>query len=295
GELDARRHDGVVGLWYGKSPGLDRAADAIRHGNLSGTAPLGGAVALIGDDPSSKSSTVPSSSEPLCRSLHLPLLAPGTVAELLEMGLHAVALSRHAGTWCGVKVVADIVDASAVVDLDGLFDAIPELPLRQPAPPPVLLPPSNLDAEHDLMTARLARVREYAGAAGLNRIESEPPRARIAVVAAGLAHQAVLRALDELDLDPDALGLRVVRLGMPWPLRREDLRALLDGVETVLVVEDKLPFVETQIKEALYRVPGAPLVLGKEDADGAPLLTARSALGADDVVHALGRIAALPE
>jgi indolepyruvate ferredoxin oxidoreductase len=97
GELTGRRKDGVVGFWYGKNPGLDRAADAIRHSNISGTAPLGGAVALIGDDPASKSSTVPSSCEPMCRSLAMPLLAPGTVAELLTLGRHAVALSRHTG------------------------------------------------------------------------------------------------------------------------------------------------------------------------------------------------------
>ena len=101
GELDGRRHDGVTGFWYGKSPGLDRAADAIRHGNLSGTAPLGGAVALIGDDPAGKSSTVPSSCEPMCRSLMVPVLAPGSVAELVSFGLHAVALSRHTGLWAG--------------------------------------------------------------------------------------------------------------------------------------------------------------------------------------------------
>jgi indolepyruvate ferredoxin oxidoreductase len=292
GQLDGRRHDGVAAFWFGKSPGLDRAADAIRHGTLSGTAPLGGAVALIGDDPASKSSTVPSSSEPMCRSLFMPLLAPGTVAELLAHGLHAVAMSRHAGLWCGVKVVADIADASAVVELDGLLDAIPQLPVRDAAAPPVLLPPTNLDAEHDLMTARLARASAYARGARLNRIAFEPRRPRIAVVAAGMGHQALLRALDDLGIDAgacDALGLRLVQLGMPWPLERDDLRALVTGVETVLVVEDKLPFLEQLIRDALFRLPAAPCVIGKQDRDGAPLLPARSALQADDVARALGR------
>ena len=99
GELGGRRHEGVTGIWYGKNPGFDRAADAVRHANLSGTAPLGGAVALIGDDPSAKSSTVPSSCEPMCRSLMVPVLAPSSVAELLSHGLHAVALSRHSRRW----------------------------------------------------------------------------------------------------------------------------------------------------------------------------------------------------
>ena len=294
GELERRRVDGVTGFWFGKSPGLDRAADAIRHGTLSGTAPLGGAVAWIGDDPASKSSTVPSSSEPLCRSLLMPLLAPGTVREQLELGLHAVAMSRHAGLWSGLKIVADVADATAVVELDGLLDGIPRLPPRAAFRPPVLLPPANLDAEHDLMTARLERAREYARHAELNRIVSEPRRPRLALVGAGVAFQAIVRALDDLGLCSDAAreraGLRLVRLAMPWPLGREELRRLAGGVETVLVVEDKLPFVEQLVRDALYREPDAPLVVGKEDADGAPLLSPHGTLAADDVARALGRL-----
>ncbi len=109
-------HDGVTGFWYGKNPGLDRAADAIRHGNISGTAPLGGAVALIGDDPASKSSTLPSACEPLCRSLLMPLLAPSTVREIVVLGLHAVALSRESGLWTGLKIVTELADGTATVD-----------------------------------------------------------------------------------------------------------------------------------------------------------------------------------
>ena len=198
GELEGRRHDGVTGFWYGKSPGLDRAADAIRHGNLSGTAPLGGAVALIGDDPAAKSSTVPSSCEPMCRSLMLPVLAPGSVAELVSLGLHAVALSRHSGLWAGLKIVADIADASATIDAAAARAGLPELPPRAGFEPPVLLPPSNLAAEHDLMTQRLELARQYGRVAGLNRVVSEPEHPRTAIVAAGVAHQAVLRALDDL-------------------------------------------------------------------------------------------------
>lgn len=288
GEVAGRRHDGVTGYWFGKAPGLDRAADAIRHANVSGTHPLGGAVAWIGDDPSAKSSSVPSSSEPLCRSLHLPILAPGTVQEVLQFGLHAVALSRHAGTWAALKVVADIADATSTVDVGPV--TIPDLEPRAAFTPATMLPPTNLVAEHDLMVERLARATAYARAAQLNRIVVEPRRPRIAVVAAGVGFQSVLRAVDDLGLALDALGVRLVQLGMPWPLDRGELRRLLAGVETVLVVEDKLPFVETLVKEALYRTPGAPLVLGKEDADGRELLSPRSALGADDVARALGRL-----
>jgi indolepyruvate ferredoxin oxidoreductase len=293
GQLDGRSKDGVTGFWYGKSPGLDRAADAIRHSNLTGTAPLGGAVALIGDDPSSKSSTVPSGCEPMCRSLVLPLFAPGSVTDLLTLGLHAVALSRHAGTWAGVKVVADIADAAEVVELGASLDAIPLLATRPDHDPPVLLPPFNLVAEHDLFTARLDRVYEYVRLARLNRVTFEPRRPRIGIVASGIGYQAVLRALADLDLDElalEAIGVRLVQISMPWPLAESELRELTDGLYTVLVVEDKLPFVEARLKEALYREASAPIVLGKEDQEGRPLLPVAGAVTADDVAVALVRV-----
>ena len=293
GQLPARRHDGVTGCWFGKNPGLDRAADAIRHANIAGTAPLGGAVAWIGDDPSAKSSTVPSTCEPMCRSLMMPLLSPGTVEELHALGLHAIALSRHAGTWCGVRIVADVADATATVDVGRAVSAIQDLTPREAGQPAVLLPPMTLDAEHDLMARRLARACEYARLAGLNRIVFEPARARLAIVASGTAFHSVLRALADIGLDErarDLHGLRLVQLAMPWPVDRAHLGELLDGVETVLVVEDKLPFVEAQIKEALYGRDGAPHVIGKADAEGAPLLPARSGIGADEVGDALARI-----
>ena len=157
----------------------------------------------------------------------------------------------------------------------------------------MLLAEGSLDAEQDAMTARLDRVHAYARRTGLNHIAFEPDRPRTAIVAAGIAFAAVQRALDDLGLDEPArraAGIRLVKLGMPWPLEREHLRELLAGVEQVLVVEDKLPFVESQIKEALYRCPDAPLVLGKEDAAGHSLLPSRGTLGADDVARALARV-----
>jgi len=300
-EVPGHRREGVTGFWYGKNPGLDRAADAIRHSNLSGTAPLGGAVAWIGDDPSSKSSTVPSSCEPICRSLVVPILAPGTVAEILTLGLHAVAMSRHAGLWTGLKLVADIADSSATITAGAAFDEIPELPIRDALRPPVLLPPTNLAAEADLFTARLQRVHEYATATSLNRVVFDPHQPRLGIVAAGVGFQAVLRALDDLALDAAALaaaGIRLIKLGMPWPLHPDTVAEMTDGLQTVLVVEDKLPFVESQLKEALYGRPHQPLIVGKHDAGGRPLLAVSGQVGADDVAAALVTLLAdspLPE
>lgn len=289
-QVPGRRHDGVVGFWYGKNPGLDRAADAIRHATLAGTAPLGGAVAWIGDDPSSKSSTVPSSCEPMAESLAMPLLAPGSVAEVVEYGLHAVAMSRASGLWTGLKIVADVADASATVDVGGYGEAVPE-PSRSPrgAASP-LVGPASLEAEHDMLTRRLDLARAYARSVGLNRVVSDAPGARLGVLASGTQYAVVVRALRDLgvgEAELAGLGLRLIRLGMPFPVDAAELASLTAGLDEVLVVEDKVPFLEGHLKEALYRRPDAPLVLGRRDQDGRPLLSARGTVGAEDVARAL--------
>src|SRR5690606_16857613 len=239
-QAPGRRHDGVTGFWYGKNPGLDRAADAIRHGTLAGTAALGGAVALIGDDPSCKSSTVPSSCEPMAQSLLMPLLAPGSVAEVVELGLHAVAMSRASGLWTGLKIVADVADASATLDVDALNLGVPA-PDRADDPTRTLVGAMALDAEHDALTRRLDLARSYARAAGLNRITFTAREARLGVLASGTSAATVQRALDDLGLDEaamEALGLRIITLAMPFPIDADALAELTDGLDEVLVVED---------------------------------------------------------
>ncbi|MDA0634812.1 indolepyruvate ferredoxin oxidoreductase family protein [Nonomuraea sp. MCN248] len=285
--LPGRRHEGVTGFWYGKNPGLDRAADAIRHGNLAGTAPLGGAVAWIGDDPGSKSSTVPSSCEPMCQSLSMPLLAPGSVAEIIEYGLHAVALSRASGLWTGLKIVADVADAAATVELGG-DHGVPEPERAAPRKPPVLVGPASLDAEHDMLTRRLDLARAYASAHGLNRVVFDAPRARLGILASGTGFAVVRRALADLGVDEDAmarLGLRLIKIGMPFPLDHAALAAQTAGLERVLVVEDKVAFLEGHLKQALYGSEHTPVVHGRD------LLTARGTLGADEVARAITRCA----
>ena len=292
-QLAGATKEGVTGFWYGKNPGLERAADAIRHGNVSGTAPLGGAVALIGDDPTSKSSTVPSACESMCRTLTMPLLAPGTIEELVQLGLHAVAISRHAGVWAGVKIVSDLADCAGVIQAGVALDAIPDLPLREDRGPVVMLPPHNLELEHDLFTTRLARVHEYARMTRLNRVIFEPRRPRMGIVASGMAYQSLVSALATLGIshdDLEAIGIRLVRISMPWPLAEDELRQLVGGLYTVLVIEDKMPFVEAQIKESLYHESGAPLVFGKHDHEGKPLLPINGSVTADDVAAAIVRV-----
>ncbi|WP_433332007.1 indolepyruvate ferredoxin oxidoreductase family protein [Spirillospora sp. CA-294931] len=294
GQLPGRRHDGVTGFWYGKNPGLDRAADAIRHGVVAGTSAKGGAVAWIGDDPGSKSSTVPSSCEPMAQSLSMPLLAPGSVAEIIEFGMHAVALSRASGLWTGLKIVSDIADASTVVDLDALASEIAGIPecTRADTPPATLVGPASLDAEHDMLTRRLDLARDYARRTGLNRVTFGGESATLGVLASGTGYAVVQRALADLGLDEaamEALGLRLIRLGMPFPLVDADLADMTSGLSEVLVVEDKVPFLEGHLKQALYGRPYAPAIVGRRDEAGRPLLTARGTLGAEDVARALAK------
>ncbi|WP_214324334.1 indolepyruvate ferredoxin oxidoreductase family protein [Nonomuraea sediminis] len=287
GRLPGHRHDGVTGFWYGKAPGLDRAADAIRHGNMAGTAALGGAVAWIGDDPGSKSSTVPSASEQMCQSMYMPLLAPSSVAEIIEYGLHAVALSRRSGLWVGLKIVADIADASATVDLAALRESIPAPDHAERELSPALVGPASLDAEHDVLTRRLELARAYAHEHGLNRVTFEPRHPTLGIVASGMSYAVLRRALSDLGLDEPAmeeLGIRLIKLGMPYPLSNEAIAAMTGDLKRVLVVEDKVPFLEGQLKQALYGRPDVPDVIGRE------LLPARGTLGADDVAKALAAL-----
>ncbi len=290
GRVPGRRHEGVTGFWYGKNPGLDRAADAIRHATLSGTMPLGGAVAWIGDDPGCKSSTVPSSCEGICESLSLPVLTPGSVGEIVKFGLHAVALSRASGLWAGLKIVADIADASATVDLAALRHGIPEPARTGQGSAPTLLGPASLDAEYDMLTRRLDLARAYARRHDLNAVTFSARRATHGVLASGTSYAVVRRALDNLGLDEasmEALGVRLIRVGMPFPADHDHLAELTAGLDEVLVVEDKTAFVEGHLKEALYRRPEAPLVVGRRDEDGRVLLSARGTLGAEEVARVL--------
>ena len=295
-DLPGRRVDGVVGFWYGKNPGLDRAADAIRHASASGTSPLGGAVALVGDDPTAKSSTLPSSCEQMARTLGTPALAPSCVADIVPLGLHAVALSRYAGLWSVLKIVADLADATATVELP----ALPKLGIPMPDTarlwhPRTLIGSGALEAEENWFNVRLPRVFEYVEIAGLNAITSEPTRPRLAVLATGTAYACTLRALSDLGLsahDRDDLGLRVVKLDLPWPLSPFALRAMVERTEDVLVVEDKAPVVEEQLTAALYRRAHQPRVFGKEGPGGSPLVPRHGAVTTDVVARALARMLA---
>ncbi len=255
--------DGVVGWWYGKAPGVDRSVDALRHGNFVGAHPKGGMVALAGDDPASKSSTLPSASEATLASLGMPVLYPGSVQETLDLGRHAVALSRACGLWTGFKVVTSVADAAstAFVGLDRVRPVPPIVEfeggpyVHQPSA--ALLAPGSVEMERTLRGPRLALACEYARLNHLNRVALDSPGARLGIVAAGSTYHDLREALRTLGVET---GLRVFHVQQVWPLETSSLRDFARGLDDIVVLEEKGPFLATQIREALYDLAERPRV-----------------------------------
>jgi indolepyruvate ferredoxin oxidoreductase len=281
--------EGVLSMWFGKSPGLDRASDALRHANISGVGPASGAIAVVGDDPACKSSTLPSSSERTLAGLLMPVLAPASVQDVLDLTRHGLRLSRAAGLWCAVKLDADVADASmAVIHRGGLA---PVQRLVDHVPSAHLLGAPSVELERSLVELRLPAAVRYAREHELNRTVISGPRDEVGLIAGGLAYAELRRALHELGLHERELnefGVRILKIGMPWPLDDDAIRRFADGLHTVLVIEEKLPHLESEVKAALHGLSGAPRVIGKRDQAGAPLLAAHGSLGAEQISLALG-------
>src|SRR5215210_2731617 len=294
-QLPGSTYDGVLAMWYGKAPGLDRAADSLRHGNFVGVSRTGGALAIVGDDPGCKSSTIPSASEALLASLHMPVFYPGNVQEVLDLGLHALACSRASGLWSGFKIVTSVADAvgSAVVARDRITPVMPTVEWNgrpyEHVPNGNLLAPASLEMERTLFGPRTELALAYARENGLNRIEGAR-RAWLGVVAPGKTYYDLMHALRELGLDGSGLeraGIRILKLGMISPLEPEIAREFARGLDEVLVAEEKGPFLETLLKEALYGVSDPPRILGKRDESGEPLLPRELDLDADLIARAV--------
>jgi len=292
-----QRCDGVVGFWYGKGPGLDRAGDAIRHGNFAGTSRHGAVVVLSGEDHEAKSSTMPFAQESYFAHAGMPVLYPGTVAEFLTLGLHAVALSRYSGLWVALKLVNQLCDGGQTLEVDPGLPAV-SLPDFAPGGHPFekrqyhrFFPVETVETERLLYAERLPAAVAYARHNRLDRVELQGPRDRLALVAAGKSFTDLRQALSDLGLD-DALlrqaGVRLVRFGLVHPLDQGFAVEALSGVEKAIVVEEKRGFLEAALRDALYAVPGRPEVLGKRDERGAPLFPDYGGMDADLLAQALG-------
>ncbi len=291
--LEGANQDGVLGIWYGKAPGLDRASDALRHGNLMGAHPEGGALVLVGDDPGAKSSTVPCASELALADLAMPFVYPADSQDVLELGLHAVELSRASGLWVGVKVVTSVADGSSTVDLDTQWPE-PLLPsgAGRHRPTSRLLQPTLGPLERDQLTTRLRLATEYARLNGLNRVVGEGAHDRVGIVAAGRTYLDVLESLRALGIDDSEIPgspVRLLRVGMPYPLAGETIREFAAGLDEIVVVEEKRSFMEAAVRDILYGHPNAPRVTGKRDGDGSELLPAYGELDVDVITARLRR------
>ncbi|MGF6883024.1 indolepyruvate ferredoxin oxidoreductase [Nocardia sp. GAS34] len=292
-------HDGVVGVWYGKGPGLDRATDALRHATMYGVNPRGGVLLLVGDDPAAKSSTVPAVSERSLAAMNIPVLFPRNAREIITMGLHGVALSRVSGCPVALKIVADVADGAWTVDgsVGELEIALPEITwegrpfvYRQR---PMAAPADSVLAEADLYGPRWAMVQAYSTLNSLDVIEVNPDRAEIGIAATGTTFDAVRQALTDLGADDAVLeraGVRLLRIGMPYPIAPERVREFAAGLSRVIVVEDKTSFLENQIRDILYGMNGAPAILGKRDADARPLFPSDGELTTGRILAPLRRV-----
>ena len=269
------RYDGVFSMWYGKGPGVDRCGDVFKHANYAGTSKYGGVLVLAGDDHAAKSSTLPHQSDHQFSAAMMPVLYPSSVQEIIDLGLHGWAMSRYSGLWVGFKCVSDTVESSASVIID------PErvklvMPDDFPFPPDgvhIRWPDGFLATEARMQDFKIYAALHYCRANQLNRIVIDSPKPRLGIITSGKSYLDVRQALDDLGIsetDAAEIGIRVFKVAMPWPLEPEGVRHFAEGLEEILVVEEKRQIVEYQLKEQLYnwRTDVRPRVVGKFDEKG---------------------------
>ena len=292
--VPGRKVDGVFAIWYGKGPGVDRTGDALKHANFAGSHPNGGVLVVCGDDHTGKSSSMGHQSDQAMIAANIPLLYPASVQDYLDFGLHGFALSRFAGTLCGFKTVNETVTATATVAVDPRRPAIAAPRGAPEAPEGVHIRPEYDPQGQDNRVVRykLPRALAYARANRLDRpvFGAERP-ARLGIVTAGKATLDTLAALRLLGIDESAargMGIGVYKVGMVWPLEPEGLAAFAAGCRELLFVEEKRPVMEDQAKALFYNRDPRPLVTGKRDGEGRPLLPADEPLEAAIVAAAIG-------
>ncbi|MGP1628556.1 MAG: indolepyruvate ferredoxin oxidoreductase family protein [Giesbergeria sp.] len=268
----SKKYDGVFGIWYGKGPGVDRCSDVFKHANMAGTAKHGGVIAIAGDDHISKSSTAPHQSDHIFKACGTPVFFPSNVQDILDMGLHAFAMSRFSGVWSGMKTIQEVVESSSsvYVDPDRVNIVMPEDFEMPPGGLHIRWPDAPLEQEARLMDYKWYAALAYVRANKLNYNVIEGPHDRFGIIASGKAYNDTRQALVDLGLDDDTcrqLGIRVHKVNVVWPLEATITRDFAQGLQEILVIEEKRQVIEYQIKEELYnwRADVRPTVLGKFD------------------------------
>ncbi len=270
-------YDGVFSIWYGKGPGVDRTGDVFRHANAAGTSKHGGVLVIAGDDHGAKSSTLPHQTEHVFKAMMMPVLAPAGIQDYLEYGLHGFALSRYSGCWVAFKALTDTVETSASVDIDP-FSVETLIPTQEDFPLPsdglnLRWPDPPLVQEERLVHHKLYAALAYCRKNALNRTIIDSPDAKLGIITAGKSYLDVRQALDDLGIDEQTaaeIGIRLYKVGMVWPLEAEGVRRFADGLDEILVIEEKRQFLEYQLKEELYnwKEDVRPRVIGKFDDKG---------------------------
>jgi indolepyruvate ferredoxin oxidoreductase len=285
---EARTCDGVFAMWYGKGPGVDRAGDALKHGNAYGASPHGGVLMIAGDDHGCVSSSMPHQSDQTFQSWHAPVVSPANVAEYLEFGLYGWQLSRFSGNWVGFTALSEVVESASTVDLDLINarvaawqDAKTVMEATGYAPPDGGLhyrwPDLPSLVIEQRLHAKLDAVRAFARVNSIDRHIVQSPHATVGIVTAGKAHYDFMEVLRRLEISPEALaqhGVRIYKLGLTYPIEPTRMTEFARGLNEILVIEEKGPVVETQMRDLFYNGPVRPLVIGKKDATGAPLVSA---------------------
>ncbi|MBK9235144.1 MAG: indolepyruvate ferredoxin oxidoreductase family protein [Rhodoferax sp.] len=268
----SNKFDGVFGIWYGKGPGVDRCSDVFKHANMAGTTPWGGVIAVAGDDHVAKSSTAVHQSDHIFKACGSPVFFPSTVQEILDLGVHAFAMSRFSGVWAGMKTIQEIVESSATVEIDPDRVQI-IMPTDFEMPPGgvhIRWPDHALDQEARLFDFKWYAALAYIRANRLNYNVIEGPHDRLGLIASGKAFNDTRQALIDLGLDDatcQRIGIRLHKVGVVWPLEAQSTREFATGLREILVIEEKRQVIEYQVKEQLYnwRSDVRPLVLGKFD------------------------------
>jgi indolepyruvate ferredoxin oxidoreductase len=266
------KFDGVFGIWYGKGPGVDRCSDVFKHANMAGTTPWGGVIAVAGDDHVAKSSTAAHQSDHIFKACGLPVFFPASVQEILDLGVHALAMSRFSGVWAGMKTIQEIVESSATAAIDPERVQV-RIPTDFQMPPGGLhirWPDAALEQEARLFDFKWYAALAYIRANRLNYNVIESPNDRFGIIASGKAFNDTRQALLDLGLDDATcrrLGVRLHKVGVVWPLEAQGTREFAQGLREILVVEEKRQVIEYQLKEELYnwRPDVRPNVLGKFD------------------------------
>jgi indolepyruvate ferredoxin oxidoreductase len=288
------KHDGVFGIWYGKGPGVDRTGDVFRHANFAGTSKNGGVLALMGDDHVAESSTTAHQSEFHFVDVMIPVLHPAGVQEILDYGLYGFAMSRFTGAWVSLKCMKDTVESTGSVDgsLDRVKIVIPDDFRMPPGGLNIRLVDGILEMEARLHEYKRDAMLAFIRANNLNRIITSGGRTpKIGIATTGKSYLDVRQALDELNIDEvraNDLGIRLFKIGCPWPLSQAELKDFARDLDLIMVVEEKRSLIEVQVREELYGTANQPTVVGKKDEQGNWLFPVKGSLDANDIAIAIG-------